>query len=159
MRRICGNLRPLTIDSLGLGAALQSYTSDWAGRTGIEVVLQLDENLGRLPEATELSIFRIIQEGINNVKRHAQASCVQINLLHNTPRSLLVTLRDNGVGMVEDADLATLSSHGHYGLLGISERVALLGGRFRLQRPAEGGLMLVVEIPHPRIDNDLSSRS
>jgi signal transduction histidine kinase len=159
LRRICGNLRPLTIDSLGLGAALQSYTSDWSSRTGIQVVLQLDENLGRLPEATELSIFRIIQEGINNVKRHAQASCVQINLLHNTPRSLLVTLRDNGVGMAEDADLATLSSHGHYGLLGISERVALLGGRFRLQRPAEGGLMLVVEIPHPRIDNDLRSIS
>jgi ABC-type multidrug transport system ATPase subunit len=71
LRRICGTLRPPTIDSLGLGAALQSHSRDWSVRTGIEVSLDLDPNLGRLPEATELSIFRIVQEGLNNVWRHA----------------------------------------------------------------------------------------
>jgi signal transduction histidine kinase len=152
LRRICGDLRPLTIDSLGLGAALQSYTRDWSGRTGIEVVLDLDANLGRLPEAAELSIFRIVQEGLNNVVRHAQASCVHVSLLHNSPRTLMVSLRDDGLGLDEDFNLASLAVNGHYGLIGISERVTLLGGRFHLQRIPEGGSLLLVEIPHPKVD-------
>lgn len=155
LRRICGNLRPLTIDSLGLGAALQSYTRDWSARTGIQVHLKLDENLGRLPEDTELSIFRILQEGLSNVKRHAQATQVRICLEHTTPRSLLISLEDNGRGMDEVLELNELASGGHFGLLGINERVALLGGRLRLQRPPEGGLALLVEIPHPRVDQPL----
>ncbi|TRZ44719.1 ATP-binding cassette domain-containing protein [bacterium] len=152
LRRMCGDLRPLTIDSLGLGAALQSYTRDWSARTGIQVVLNLDANLGRLPEATELSIFRIVQEGLNNVWRHAQASCVQVSLQHSSPRTLMVSLRDDGLGLAEDFDLASLAANGHYGLIGIGERVTLLGGRFRLQRLPEGGSLLLVEIPHPRVD-------
>ncbi len=151
LRRICGDLRPLTIDSLGLGAALQSFTSDWSARTGIKVVLDLDANLGRLPEAAELSIFRIVQEGLNNVWRHAQASCVQISLQHSSPRTLMVSLSDDGRGLAKDFDLASLAAKGHYGLVGIGERVTLLGGRFRLQRLPEGGSQLLVEIPHPRI--------
>jgi signal transduction histidine kinase len=152
LRRMCGDLRPPTIDSLGLGAALQSYSRDWSTRTGIRVELNLDTNLGRLPEASELSIFRIVQEGLNNVWRHAHASSVQITLEHTSPRMLMVSLRDDGLGLAEDLDLTELTSHGHYGLMGISERVAFLGGRLRLQRPPEGGSLLMVEIPHPRVD-------
>lgn len=150
LRRICGNLRPPTIDSLGVGAALQSYTRDWSERTGIALALDLDANLGRLPEAIELSIFRIVQEGLSNIRKHAQASQVQICLRHTSPRALLVSIADNGRGIAQDFDLAALSQHGHYGLLGISERIALLGGRLKLQNQASGGLLLEVEIPHPR---------
>jgi signal transduction histidine kinase len=64
----------------------------------------------------------------------------------------MINLCDNGQGMAEEIDLAALAGGGHYGLLGINERVALLGGRFRLRRPPDGGLMLLVEIPHPRVD-------
>jgi len=152
LRRICGNLRPPTIDSLGVNAALQSYTRDWSVRTGIQVTLDLDENLGRLPEAIELSIFRIVQEGLNNVWRHAQASRVEISLLHTSPRAVMISLRDDGQGLPEDFDIARLAIDGHYGLLGISERAALLGGRFHLQRLTEGGSLLLVEIPHPRVE-------
>ncbi len=152
LRRICGDLRPPTIDSLGLGAALQSYTRDWSERTGIQLQLDLDANLGRLPEPTELSIFRIIQEGLNNIRRHAQASDVLISLRHTSMRTLLVSISDNGVGAVEDYDLAALAASGHYGLIGISERVTLLGGRLRLQRQPGGGLLIQAEIPHPKID-------
>lgn len=153
LRRICGDLRPPTIDSLGLGAALKSYTRDWSQRTSIHVDMQLDENLGRLPEATELSVFRIVQEGLNNVWRHAKASNVQIVLEHTTPRMLAMSIQDDGKGLEKDFDINALSENGHYGLIGISERVALLGGRFRLQDTPSGGAQLFVEIPHPRIDN------
>jgi signal transduction histidine kinase len=152
LRRICGNLRPPTIDSLGLGAALKSFSRDWSQRTGIKATLEIDPNLGRLPEATELSIFRIVQEGLNNVWRHARASNVEITVQHTSPRALMVTIRDNGLGITENLDLEALAAHGHYGLIGISERVALLGGRFVMQRIPEEGTLFLVEIPHPRVD-------
>ncbi len=64
----------------------------------------------------------------------------------------MISLDDDGTGLSEDLDLTELATNGHYGLVGISERVALLGGRFRLQRLITGGLLLLVEIPHPRVD-------
>src|SRR5258706_6677532 len=134
LRHICSDLRPPTIDSLGLGAALQSYSRDWSARTGIKISLDLGLNLGRLPEATELSIFRIVQEGLNNIWRHANASSVQIALQHTSPRTLLISIEDNGIGFSEEIDLINLTKSGHYGLLGISERVALLGGKMLLKR-------------------------
>jgi signal transduction histidine kinase len=150
LRHICGNLRPPTIDSLGLSAALQSYTHDWSKRTGISTTLDLDKDLGRLPETIELSIFRIVQEGLSNVRRHAQANAVDICLKHTSPRALMLSIADDGQGLADDFDLSTLSAEGRYGLLGISERVALLGGRVKFQNRAEGGLVIQAEIPHPR---------
>ncbi len=151
LRHICGNLRPPTIDSLGLGAALQSYTHEWARRTGISVTLDLDANLGRLPEDIELSIFRIVQEGLSNVRKHAHASAVQVCLRHTSPRTLMISIADNGQGLADDFDLSALPTEGHYGLLGISERVALLGGRLKLHNQAGGGLLIQAEIQHPRV--------
>jgi len=150
LRQICGDLRPPTIDSLGLGAAIQSYAHTWTERTGIEATLALDAKLGRLPEAIELSVFRIVQEALNNVRKHAQASSVKVSLEHTSPRMLMILVADNGTGLADNFDLSALSAAGHYGLLGISERVALLGGRLKLQNQPDGGMMLQVEIPHPR---------
>lgn len=152
LRRICGNLRPPTIDSLGLGAALQSYVRDWSLRTGIEVSLDVDPQFGRLSEEIELSIFRIVQESLSNVRKHADAADVAIVIKHTSPRMLMVSIEDNGHGLDEGIDLSVLSQQGHYGLLGISERVALMQGKLRLQNRPEGGLQIRVEIPHPRVE-------
>ena len=140
-----------------MGAALLSFTRDWSERTGVQVKLEMNANVGRLPEAIELSIFRIVQEGLSNVRRHAGATAVTVSLQHTTPRTLLVSIVDNGQGLPGDFDLAALSSQGHYGLLGISERVALLGGRLRLRNLPDGGAMLLVEIPHPRVEASISA--
>ena len=107
----------------------------------------------RLPEAIELSIFRIVQEGLNNVRKHAAASSVEIRLAHTSPRTLMLSVADDGRGLAEDFDLGTLSASGHYGLLGISERVALLGGRCKVQNRPTGGTLIQVEIPHPRAEH------
>ena len=151
LRHICGSLRPPTIDSLGLGSALQSYAHEWSKRTGIQVRLRLDPNLGRLPEPTELSIFRIVQEGLNNVRKHAAAHTVEIRLEHTSPRRLMLAIADDGRGLPANFDLAKLPVDGHYGVLGITERVALLGGRCRFQNRPEGGALIQAEIPHPRV--------
>jgi len=152
LRHICGELRPPTIDSLGLGPALQSFVHGWSNRTGIVVDLALDPNLGRLPEATELSIFRIVQEGLNNVRKHAGASRVDVRLEHTSPRRLLLSIADDGRGVPADFDLLQLSAEGHYGLSGVSERVALLGGRLKIRNQPESGALLQAEIPHPRVE-------
>lgn len=96
IRLICGNLRPPTIDSLGLTSAIQSFTREWSMRTGIDVTLQVSPHLGRLPEAIELSIFRIIQEGLSYVLHHSDATCVEISLRHTSPRTLMIVVADNG---------------------------------------------------------------
>jgi signal transduction histidine kinase len=156
IRRMCGDLRPPTLDSLGLGAAIQSYIREWSERTQVSVTLDLPPNLGSLPEAIELSIFRIIQEGLINVHKHAHADVVQIRLKHTSPRTLLLSIADNGAGLTGDFDLSMLASEGHYGLLGISERVALLGGKLELRNQVDGGLSIEIEIPHPRVDTPLN---
>jgi signal transduction histidine kinase len=152
LRHICGTLRPPTIDSLGLGPALQSYTYEWSKRTGIAADLKLDPDLGRLPESTELTIFRIVQEGLNNVRKHASASAAEVRLEHTSPRRLMLEIADDGRGLPADFDLSRLSAEGHYGVLGITERVALLGGQWRFQNRPEGGALIQVEIPHPRAE-------
>jgi len=151
LRHICGDLRPPTIDSLGLSAAIQSFAQEWSRRSGIEITLNLDKKINRLPETMELSIFRIIQESLNNIWKHAQATRVSIDFKHISPRMVRISILDNGKGIQENMDLAELASAGHFGLLGISERVALLGGRLHLENLAEGGSLFVVEIPHPRM--------
>jgi signal transduction histidine kinase len=150
VRRICGSLRPPTIDSLGLGAALQSFTRDWSTRTGIAVSLELDTSLGRLPEAIELSIFRIVQEGLANVRKHAEAHTVRVSLRPASPRAVAIMIEDDGQGLADELDLAALARAGHYGLVGISERLALLQGKLRITNGAQGGLLIEAEIPHPR---------
>lgn len=152
LRRICGDLRPPTIDSLGLGAAVNSFVRDWTNRTGIEVILKINSDLPRLPEAIELSVFRIVQEGLSNIWRHAEASTATVSLEPTSPRTMLLTIQDDGVGLAADFDLGEMSAEGHYGVLGISERVALLGGRLQLQNRPEGGAVLQAEIPHPRLE-------
>jgi signal transduction histidine kinase len=151
LRRICSNLRPPTIDSLGLGAAIQSFTRDWSTRAGVRVTLDLDDQLGRLPEALELSIFRIVQEGLSNVRKHAGAEAVEVGLRRTAPGTLIISIADDGRGLPRDFDLATLAEGGHFGVLGISERLALVEGRLHIQNRPGGGALLKAEIPVPRV--------
>jgi len=150
LRVVCGNLRPPTIDSLGVGAAITSFVNEWSKKTGIQAVIDIDNHLIRLPEETELSIYRIVQEVLRNVEKHAQASKVVISLQHTSPRALMLAISDNGVGLPRNFNLSALQKQGHYGLLGISERVALLGGNMSILNLVDGGLMIQAEIPHPR---------
>jgi signal transduction histidine kinase len=75
---------------------------------------------------------------------------VEIALKHTSPRTLMISIADNGQGLPKGFDLSASPTEGHYGLLGISERVALLGGRLKLQNQPNGGLLIQAEIPHPR---------
>ena len=150
LRDVCHDLRPPTLDALGLEAALQSLAHDWQRRTGIELTLELGP-LERLPEQIELSIFRIVQEGLSNVRKHSQATTVTISVKHASARKVMVSIADNGRGLGEGFKLDKLIHDGHFGLLGIEERVSIFGGRLSLRNAENGGLLIQAEIPHPRV--------
>lgn len=149
LRQMCSDLRPPTIDNHGLSAAIRSLTSQWSEQCGIQVELGIDPALGRLPEPIELSVFRIIQEGLNNVRKHSDATRVSLILQRTPTASLVVHLVDNGRGMAAPIDLASLTEQKHFGLVGISERVSLLGGALQVTSSPDGGLELQIEIPSP----------
>jgi len=149
LRQICSDLRPPTIDHHGLSAAIDSLAHDWSERNNIQVQLEIDPALGRLTEAIELSVFRIVQEGLNNIRKHAAAGNVRLSLQRTPSASLFVRLEDDGQGFSIPVDLASLSASKHFGLVGISERVALLGGTMKIDSSSETGTILQVEIPSP----------
>ena len=149
LRLVCSDLRPPTIDHHGLSAAIRSLVSQWSEQTGIAVELDIDPALGRLPEPIELSTFRIIQEGLSNVRKHAAATRVHLTLKRTPTASLIVDMVDNGHGMTGPIDLADLTEQKHFGLVGISQRVSLLGGTLHVVSPSGGGLALQIEIPSP----------
>ena len=149
LRQVCSDLRPPTIDNHGLPAAIRSLTSQWSKQNGIPVELQIDPELGRLPEPIELSVFRIIQEGLRNIRKHAVATRVTLTLQRLPTASLAVRLVDNGHGMEKPMDLAELTEQKHFGLVGIGERVSLLDGTLKISSSPGGGLELNIEIPSP----------
>lgn len=149
LRQICSDLRPPTLDHHGLSAAIRSLVSQWSEQSGIPVDLEVDPALGRLPEVIELSVFRIIQEGLSNVRKHAAATQVMLVLQRTPTASLLVRLSDNGQGLAAPLNLAALTEQKHFGLVSISERVSLLGGTLEVKSVAQGGVELQIEIPSP----------
>lgn len=149
LRQICSDLRPPTIDHHGLSAAIDSLAHEWAERSSIQIQLEIDPALGRLPETIELSVFRIVQEGLSNIRKHSGAEHVRLSLQRTPSASLLVRLEDDGHGLDAPPDLASLSVSKHFGLVGISERVALLGGNMNIESSKDGGMILEVEIPSP----------
>lgn len=149
LRQLCSDLRPPSIEHHGLSAAIDSLAHEWAERNDIQLQLEIDPVLGRLPETIELSVFRIVQEGLNNVRKHAVAQHVRLSLQRTSSANLLVRLEDDGQGLSVPTDLASLSINKHFGLVGISERVALLGGSMNIESSKGNGTILQVEIPSP----------
>jgi len=149
LRQTCSDLRPPTLDSHGLSAAIPSLVHQWSKISGLKFSLDIDPELGRLPETIELSVFRIIQEGLSNVRKHAQATSVNLTLRRRSNASLLVTLTDDGKGMIAPVNLAVLQEEKHFGLVDISERVSLLGGALQVTSKPRGGTEIKIEIPSP----------
>lgn len=149
LRQICRDLRPPTIDNHGLSSAITSLVQEWADRTGIAVNIDINRRIGRLPEWIELSIFRIIQEGLSNVAKHADARQVHLRLKRTPAGQLRIHIADDGRGIEHLPDLADLSAQKHFGLVGISERVALLDGRMAIESTADKGFELEIEVPIP----------
>jgi PAS domain S-box-containing protein len=141
-RRLASDLRPLILDDLGLGAALEWLTQSFSKRVGIAVKLTVDEALVQIPEPFASTLYRTAQESLTNIARHAQASMVVMRL-ERDGEYVQLTVRDNGRGI----ELAELAKRGSYGLLGIRERMELMGGTLAISRNAKQGTQLRARVP------------
>jgi two-component system sensor histidine kinase NreB len=146
MRRLIAALSPAVLEQLGLAAALRQLINRFQRLHPCRVRLQLSKMRGRLPQQTEVITYRLVQECFNNIGKHAQASQVNISL-SSTDGNLKLTVEDNGVGFkMEEAQEKRES----FGLSGMRERVALLGGTFQVEsrtEPPKRGTKISIELP------------
>ena len=139
MRRICTELRPQLLDALGLAAAIQALAEDWSQHHNIALQLQLpSQNLDALPDEVAVNLYRIVQESLSNIARHAKAQQVSISL-ERTDTGLQLSIQDDGQGFVAPESWHHLANDGHFGLVGIGERAQLIGGEWGVQtEPGQG---------------------
>jgi signal transduction histidine kinase len=146
LRRLTGALRPIFLEDLGLVPALEMLVKDARRDLGVEVSFQLDGQPRRLGAEAELAIFRIVQEALSNVGRHAEAGQATVSLTFDR-EAVRVQVQDHGKGFEPPARITELASGGHYGLLGMHERAQLVGAQFSLNSAPGGGTRISVELP------------
>ncbi len=159
-RRVVENLRPSLLDNLGLFPALRSQVADTCRRAGLKCLERYpeDEEVRLTPEAS-ITVFRIVQEALTNIVKHARARTIEVSIEPRTPW-LVLLIRDDGIGFPLER-LRALRAHG---LAAMRQRAAGLGGQWQVRRPATGGTEIEVRLPLERVleeegDDMLSNRA
>jgi two-component system, NarL family, sensor histidine kinase UhpB len=142
VKRLCTELRPGILDDLGLEAALEWLTSQFRRRTGVICELRVEPEDIALTGDRATAVFRIVQEALTNVARHAKATRVGVSL-EGQDEDLVLTVWDDGVGLAPGRGDAPDS----FGLMGIRERARALGGGAEIGNRAEAGVQLRVRMP------------
>jgi signal transduction histidine kinase len=146
IRTLSHLLHPPLLDEVGLSSALRWYIDGFAERSKISATLDLPENLGRLPGDLEIAIFRVVQECLTNIHRHARSPSCAVRIVEDE-NQLHVEIRDAGRGIPKDKQSALTSSLGGVGLRGMQERIRQLGGTVEITSSEKGTL---VEVTLPR---------
>lgn len=141
-RRIIENLRPSLLDHLGLASALHWYVEEACRTAGIESRLMISERLERLPSDLEIALYRLVQESVNNIVKHAQAKVLDLTL-ERTAEGLKLGIADDGVG-IADLEYAKRLSHG---LAGMMHRVRSVNGSFDVHSQLGKGTRIDVFVP------------
>lgn len=141
VQRLTSQLRPEIIDDLGLEAAIEWYAKEFGERNGIEINVVVEPGLVLSPDDS-ITLFRIMQESLTNVARHARASKVDINLACDET-SIEMTISDNGIG-IQDGQLSSKKS---FGLIGMKERANTLGGTFKIRSESGSGTTVLLKFP------------
>jgi signal transduction histidine kinase len=142
MRLMCEELRPGMLDDLGFEAAISNYAKNFTRKFGVPCDLLLDREDYGLDKLLSTSIFRIVQESLTNIARHASASHAMV-ALQDRGGDLLLSIADDGCGM--SAELT--GEKKTYGMLGMRERVNMLGGRISIDSAPGRGTHIEVSIP------------
>jgi two-component system sensor histidine kinase UhpB len=142
VRRIARELRPEMLEHLGLVSALTELSRRFAEQSGLLVSRRFADGLPPLSGEAEIAVYRVAQESLTNVARHADASRVEIALEPGV-ESVVLRIADDGRGLPE----ALASSNGHTGLRGMRERALLVGGALAVKRSSEGGVEVRLEVP------------
>jgi signal transduction histidine kinase len=147
MHDLALELRPTALDDLGLVAALERYAKDYANKHGLNVDFHAGSlEGGRLPPQEETTLYRIAQEALTNVVKHASAGNVSI-LLEQRDSTAVLIVEDDGRGFDLEAVMHGSGRAQRLGLLGMEERASLIGGRLTIESRPGGGTAVFVEIP------------
>jgi PAS domain S-box-containing protein len=140
-------LRPTALDDFGLHTTLVNYVEEWSERSGVGVDFHSTGLDGkRLPSPIETALYRVVQEGLTNVLKHAQARRVSL-IIQCSPDQVLAILEDDGRGFDADAAISSRGPRGRLGLLGMRERVALVGGTLTIESTPGRGTTIFARIP------------
>ncbi len=153
LHRVAWELRPPSIAELGLNATLANYIGEWGERVGIEADYYCrDEALKGLAEATQTIIYRIVQEALTNIVKHARGVTAASVVIEKTAALLRITIEDNGAGLEANFPNQSggMESGSGLGLAGIRERLFLLGGELSLEPRGGGGTTMFIRIPLER---------
>ena len=142
VRRISAELRPAMLDQLGLPATVDWHATEFSERTGIACSVRSQVGEGPLPGPVTTALYRILQECLTNVARHAKASMVEITL-ERVDGDVALSVRDDGRGILEEA----IGSPRSLGLLGMQERCRAVGGALSILRRPDQGTLIQVRIP------------
>ncbi|MBI3244295.1 MAG: PAS domain S-box protein [Chloroflexi bacterium] len=148
VRNLSVELRPSLLDDLGLVPALRWHLDRYTQRTGTAVHFMADPATGRPPPEIETVCFRVTQEALTNVARHAQAGQVWVDL-RQSGDELRLTIRDDGTGFEARAARARAARGGSFGLLGMEERVLLIGGKIEIDSVPGEGTEIKISFPLP----------
>ena len=145
LRQVCADLRPPMLDTLGLGAALRSLIEVWSDQNNVKMRLNLspDSTFRSLPDDVAVNFYRVAQEALMNIGKHANARSVKIALLWDADQ-LSMTIEDDGMGFDTPDTLNGLIAQSHFGLAGMRERVELIGGEWALKSGSEGTAISVI---------------
>jgi two-component system sensor histidine kinase DegS len=145
VRKIIFDLRPMALDDLGLVPALRQYMKDYQTRTGIETDFAFYGNDRRYNPAFEVALFRLCQEALTNVAKHAGATRVWVTVETTGGQEIKLTVKDDGVGF--DPSAVKPEGNSKFGLVGMRERAELLGGSMEIQSAPGRGTKLVFLFP------------
>lgn len=142
VRNIIQDLKPEILDQFGVQEAMEWYIKEYQTRTGIKCETNLDMENTRLDKNRSIAVFRIFQESLTNIARHARANRVKINLTEESG-NLLLTIKDNGKGIREEQ----ISDSKSIGLIGMRERALFLGGELEIQGVQGKGSTVMLKLP------------
>ena len=144
LRRLTRALRPIYLEDLGLVTALEMLARETGQIAGIPVEFARQGAERRLESATELALYRMAQESLSNVARHAQASRAAMSI-HFARQAVTLQVTDDGIGFTAPKHSSDVAPSGHFGLLGLYERSEMIGAHLEiLSKPGEGSQVTIV---------------
>src|SRR5512138_3230595 len=141
IRTLARDLRPPVLDALGLRVAMQTYCTEFTRRTHLPVIFESEAAMPELPDIYNITLYRVLQEALTNIVKHAQASQVWVDLSVEE-EVVTLTVQDNGIGFPEE----TSPSSG-IGLTGLQERITLAGGKLSISSTPRRGTILSAQFP------------
>lgn len=147
VREMAIELRPPVLDDLGLAPAMKKYIDNFSSRHGLAIEFKGNDTGEPIDGSIAVALYRILQEALNNVVKHAGAKNVRIDFFNNA-KQISLTIADDGCG-ISAKDLARARQDNRIGIFGMRERVELLFGKFEMNESIGGGAKLTVTIPHP----------